>query len=177
MNENIIECVTTQSVDWSNIVMAIASVLNLIIIIKIFFSERSTNKKKEEKIQKKSWYGLFGIENLTIQLSKEINFLKEKTADFYSGKLTQEDYKTNFKEVENKLLEYKNEFLTIVDCINPEMVNSLTDEFGVIQDLLYDLLVKCIGDKNTDNKISSQERIIYIDKVRKRIIKMSVKII
>ena len=75
------------------------------------------------------------------------------------------------------MLKYKNEYITIVDCLNPELVKEITEEFQKIQDKLYNSMTKFIGDKNMNGNINSQEINISIDDIRKQIIKMSIRII
>lgn len=177
MNEKIIECIVNQNMDWTNIVVAITSVLNIFAVIYIFISEKKANSKKEEKNNKKSWYTMFGVQEKTVELSNIINDLKEKIFKFYNSEIEQNDLKEEFKMVENELLKYKNDFLTITDCIDPNVTIRLTNEFNNIQDYIYRLLIKYIGDKNADCRVSQQEIVINIDDIRKKIIKISLKII
>lgn len=175
--ELVINCISNQGIDWANIVMAIASVLNIIIVIYIFKKEQTNNKNKEIKDEKKTWYNLLGIQEMTTNFSNKVLVLKDKTFDFYSNNINQELYVNEYKIVEDELLKYKNEYITIVDCLNPELVNEITEEFQEIQDKLYDLMTKFVGDKNMNGNISNQEINISFDDIRKQIIKMSIRII
>ena len=177
MEEQVFNCIFNQGIDWANIVMAIASVLNIIIVIWIFKREQNNNKSKAEKDEKKTWYNLLGIQKMTTNFSDKVIVLKDKTFDFYSNKINQESYIKEYKKLEDELLKYKNEYVTIVDCLNPELVNEITEEFQEIQDKLYDLMIKFIGDKNMNGNISTQEINISFDEIRKQIIKMSIRII
>ena len=181
MEEQIINCIVNQTTDWwsiiANIVMAVASVANLIIIICIFKKEQQNNNKKEIKDEKKSWYDSLGMRKLTSNISDLFLELKSITFDFYNDKIDQEEYKCQYKDIENKLLLFKNEYLTIVDCLNSEKTSCIREIFHTIQDQLYKLMTNYIGDKNINQKNSFQKINIDFDDLRKEIIKISINII
>lgn len=173
-----VKCIFNNDVDLTNIVMAVTSVLNLIIIVIIFKNEQAANKKKEKRDEKKSWYNLLGIQEMTVTISKELDDLKEKAILFHDGSsISQDEIISINKSFEDKFLKYKNEYLTIVDCLDSNVVSKLTSEFQSIQDELYAIMQFIIGDKAMGCKTNSQDIIIKYNKLRKQLVKMSINLV
>lgn len=175
MENEVAKCVVNIS-DIANIVMAIASVLNLIIVIWIFKKEAKEAKNKIKYDKRDTWYTSLGLKDLTVSFSNQINELKNKSIDFFEDKLEQEQYITLYKKVDDDFLKYKNEYLTIVDCVDDSLTDKITKDFQQIQDDLYNIVSLMLGDKNLKSSSNAQEIIIEFDKVRKKILKMSVNI-
>ena len=178
MEEYVIKCIFNNNIDWANIVMAVTSILNIIIIVVIFKNEQSANNKKEKRDEKKSWYNLLGIQEMTVTISKELDDLKEKAILFHDGSsISQDEILSINKSFEDKLLKYKNEYLTIVDCLDSKTVCSLTSEFQIIQDELYSIMQFIIGEKAMGCKTNSQDIIIRYNNLRKQLVKMSINLV
>ena len=175
MEKEVAKCLINVS-DVANIVMAIASIVNLFVVIWIFFKERNDANKKNKKDKKDVWYDSLGLKEITISFSNQINELKNKSIEFLDDKIDQEQYVKLYKQVDEDFLKYKNEYLTIIDCIDENLTSKLTEEFQQIQDDLYKIVSLMLGDKNLNSNCNTQEIIIEFDKVRKKIIKMSVNI-
>lgn len=175
MENEVAKCVINIS-DIANIVMAIASVANLIIVIWIFNKERKETKNKISYDKKDSWYSSLGLKDLTISFSNKVNDLKNDSLDFFNSKIKQDEYIKIYKRVDDEFLQYKNEYLTIVDCVDNSLTNKLTEEFQQIQDELYKLVSIMLGDKSLKTNSNPQDIIIKFDDIRKKIIKMSIKI-
>lgn len=172
MENEVAKCVINIS-DIANIVMAIASVANLIIVIWIFNKERKETKNKISYDKKDSWYSSLGLKDLTISFSNKVNDLKNDSLDFFNSKIKQDEYIKIYKRVDDEFLQYKNEYLTIVDCVDNSLTNKLTEEFQQIQDELYKLVSIMLGDKSLKTNSNPQDIIIKFDDIRKKIIKMS----
>ena len=175
MENEVIKCVVA-SPDKSNSVMAIASVANLFVIIWIFLKERAESRKKIAYDKRDMWYKSLGLNDLTTNFSNEINKLKEKSLSFFKDEMEQQEYIKIYKNFDNEFLKYKNEYLTIVDCVDSKLTNKLTEEFQQIQDELYKIVSVMLGDKNLMANSNPQEIIINFDNIRKSIIKMSINI-
>lgn len=160
--------------DVSNLVMAITSVVNLIIVIVIFKIEKSESTKKSLYERKDSWYNVLGLKDLTISFSNNLNILKEESLKFFKKEISQTVYVKKYKDLDDQFLKYKNEYLTIVDCVDESLTGELTEKFQQIQDDLYDIVVLMFGDSKVKAKTNEQDIIIKFDNIRKRIIKMSV---
>lgn len=173
MENEVAKCVVNIS-DIANIVMAIASVLNLIIVIWIFKKETKEAKNKIKYDKRDTWYTSLGLKDLTVSFSNQINELKNRSIDFFEDKLEQEQYITLYKKVDDDFLKYKNEYLTIVDCVDDSLTDKITKDFQQIQDDLYNIVSLMLGDKNLKSSSNAQEIIIEFDKVRKKILKMSI---
>lgn len=175
MENEVAKCVINIS-DISNIVMAIASVLNLIIVVWIFKKERTESKNKVEYDKKDSWYSSLGLKDLTVSFSNKMNGLKNNSLEFFNDGMSQDDYIKVYKQVDDEFLKYKNEYLTIVDCVDQSLTQKLTKEFQQIQDDLYNIVTIMLGDKTLKSNSNSQNIIIKFDEIRKKIIKMSINI-
>lgn len=175
MENEVAKCVINIS-DISNIVMAIASVLNLIIVIWIFKKESNESKNKAKYDKKDSWYNSLGLKNLTVSFSNEINDLKNNSLEFFNDKMKQDEYIKTYKQIDDDFLKYKNEYLTIVDCVDQSLTKNLTEEFQQIQDDLYGIVTVMLGDKTLKSVSNPQDIIIKFDEIRKKIIKMSINI-
>ena len=166
--------------DWissiSNVVMAIASVLNLGIVVWIFCKERSETKNKEEYEKKNNWYSSLGLKDLTISFSNKIETLKNDSLKFLNNELKQDEYICLSKKVDDDFLKYKNEYLSIIDCIDGLMCNKLSIEFYQIQDDLYKIVSIMLGEKLLKGSKNSQSIIIQFDEIKKKIIKMTINI-
>lgn len=162
--------------DISNFVMAIASVLNLIIVIWIFKRESTESKNKIKYDKKDSWYSSLGLKDLTVSFSNKMNDLKDKSLEFFNDEINQNEYIKVYKQLDDDFLKYKNEYLTIVDCIDQSLTQKLTKEFQQIQDDLYNIVTIMLGDKTLKSNSNSQDIIIKFDEIRKKIIKMSINI-
>lgn len=175
MENEVTKCVINIS-DIANIVMAIASVVNLIIVIWIFKKERKEAKSKITYDKKDNWYNSLGLKDLTIDFSNKINGLKNDSLKFFNDNINQDEYIKIYKKVDDEFLQYKNEYLTIVDCVDDSLTNKLTEEFQQIQDELYKLVSIMLGDKSLKTNSNQQDIIIKFDDIRKKIIKMSINI-
>lgn len=183
MNTNVVECFSYNISDIANITMAIASVFsliisiaNVIVIIWIFFKERNDSKEKQIHERKENWYNSLGLKDITISFSSKINELKEQSISFFNNSIEQDDYIKMYKNVDGDFLKFKNEYLTIVDCIDDSLTQKLTEEFMQIQDDLYNMVSIMVGNKTINSKLNSQDIIIQFDDIRKKIIKMSIDI-
>lgn len=175
MENEVAKCVINIS-DIANIVMAIASVVNLIIVIWIFKKERKEAKSKITYDKKDNWYSSLGLKDITISFSNKVNDLKNDSLKFFNNKIKQDEYIKIYKKVDDEFLQYKNEYLTIVDCVDNSLTNKLTEEFQQIQDELYKLVSIMLGDKSLKTNSNPQDIIIKFDDIRKKIIKMSINI-
>ena len=175
MENEVIKCVVNSS-DISNTVMAIASVVNLFVIIWIFLKERAESRKKIAYDKRDRWYNSLGLNDLTTNFSNKINELKEKSIGFFKDEIKQQEYIKIYKNFDNDFLKYKNEYLTIVDCVDSKLTNRLTEDFQQIQDDLYKIVSIMLGDKNLMSNSNPQDIIIKFDNIRKSIIKMSINI-
>ena len=81
-----------------------------------------------------------------------------------------------YKKADDDFLQYKNEYLTIVDCVDNSLTSKLTEEFQLIQDELYKIVSLMLGDKSLKTNSNPQDIIIKFDEIRKKIIKMSINI-
>lgn len=160
----------------SNAIMAIASVLNLIIVVLIFFKERRDIKNKEEYERKNNWYSSLGLRDLTISFSNKIETLKTDSLKFLANELKQTEYINLSKKVDDDFLRYKNEYLSIIDCIDGSIYNKLLLEFNQIQDDLYKIVSIMLGEKLLQGKRNVQAIIIQFDEIKKKIIKMTISI-
>lgn len=175
MENEVAKCVINIS-DIANIVMAIASVANLIIVIWIFKKERKEAKSKITYDKRDNWYNSLGLKDLTISFSNKINDLKNKSIEFFNDNIEQEEYIKIYKKADDDFLQYKNEYLTIVDCVDNSLTSKLTEEFQLIQDELYKIVSLMLGDKSLKTNSNPQDIIIKFDEIRKKIIKMSINI-
>ena len=175
MENEVAKCVINIS-DIANIVMAIASVANLIIVIWIFKKERKETKSKITYDKRDNWYNSLGLKDLTISFSNKINDLKNKSIEFFNDNIEQEEYIKIYKKADDDFLQYKNEYLTIVDCVDNSLTSKLTEEFQLIQDELYKIVSLMLGDKSLKTNSNPQDIIIKFDEIRKKIIKMSINI-
>ncbi len=184
MENQIMECVINSKNDITNIIMAAASVLSLIIssinigvVIYIFKKEQKNVIEKNKSEKNKNWYTMLGIQEMTTAFSNKLNNLKEDTIKFYEDKLTQENILEKYKKVENELLLYKDEYITIVECLDSKKANELSEEFRTIQDDLYQIMIESVGDKAINTTTNIQQINIKFNNVRKKIIKMTIGIV
>lgn len=160
--------------DIANTIMAIASVVNLIIVIWIFFKERKATDGKKEHDRKESWYDSLGLKEITINFSKEIDKLKELSLKFNENNLTPEEYTKCFKETEEIFLKFKNEYITIIECIDNNL--DFTENFQQIQDKLINMCASIVGCKNLKTNINKQEINIKFDAIKKEVITMTIEV-
>lgn len=184
MGTEVIKCVVDNEVDIANIVMAIASVISFIIsainigvVIWIFKKEQNYDENKNTLEKRKNWYTMLGIQEMTTNFSNKLNQLKTETINFYNDVLTQQEIMQKYKEVENELLLYKDEYITIVECLDSEKAAILGEEFRIIQDDLYKIMTESIGDKAMNSSNNSQQINIMFNDIRKKIIKMTIGIV
>lgn len=176
METEVAKCIISIS-DTANIVMAIASVLNLIIVVWIFMKERKEEERKNIKNKKHDWYNSLGLKDLTIAFSKEIDSLKNNSIKYFNGELNQEEYKKIYKKADDDFLKYKSEYLTIIDCVDNSLTKKLTEDFQKIQDDLYNIVINMCGDISLKSNSNLHDITIKFDNIRKQILKMSINII
>ena len=109
MKKEVTKCIIDLS-DKSNFVMAITSILNIFVIIWIFFKERAESRIKAEHEKKDRQYNSLGLNDLTIAFSNKINDLKESSLQFFKDEIEQKEYVNLYKGVDNDFLKYKNEY-------------------------------------------------------------------
>lgn len=77
----------------SNIVMAIASVLNIIIVIYIFIKEQNREKQRDDLVKNNEWLNSLGLKTMTLDFVGKLDKFKDESLELRNNTINIKQYK------------------------------------------------------------------------------------
>lgn len=149
--QRLCDVISQSWIEWldavANVLVAIVSIANLIIVIYIFYDNKKEKHEDRKRARDIDWYGAIDTKEYIQSISAAIGAIQSKVLEILDGHLNMPEREKRIKsciEIFNtNILSQKRKTMIIAGCINKKYANRTLRVFSEAQDLLFGVIVGC----------------------------------
>ena len=139
-----------------DIIAIIIGVVNTILVVVIFYSQKSQTTKIEKHHDRLGWYETFGFQQRINDLINNITIFRDSIMNIIDNGCSLDKANDCYTVFSQKVSTFKYDFLDVVEVVDKKLINELTDQLDLVKDKavsVFDILIS--QDNNKKRKVES----------------------